>query len=98
MTTADWITWSVYEAAVAIVVHARTVRWFRDRFRVTGVQLEGWVALNMTAFFTALALGQWLGTGWLAPLIAFGLASAMIVSAAVNAAYEGGLSGSGPDG
>ena len=91
MTAVDWATWVGYELAVAVTAFALTVFWFRRR--ATRAGLETWVALTLLAFFAALGLSQWLGAKFLDGMIAFGLASAVVVGAAVNAAYEVGLRG-----
>ena len=87
----DWGSWVVYELVVAIVVYAKTPFWFRREVRDSHAALASWVGLLLLAFFVAIGLSQWRETGFFAALVAFGLASAMIVSAAVNAAYEVGL-------
>ena len=91
MSATDWGVWIVYELVVAVVVFGKSVFWFRRQSRVTRAALESWVGLLVLAFFVAFGLSQWLGGSAFAPLAAFGLASAMIVSAAVNAAHEVGL-------
>lgn len=90
MTTADWGVWVGYEIVVAIAVFAKTILWFRTSLRGTGPRLESWVGMLLLAFFAALGLGWWRGPDFLAALIGFGLASAMIVSAAVNATNNAG--------
>ncbi len=91
MTATDWGVWIGYELVVAVVVFGKSVFWFRRQSRVTKAALESWVGLLVLAFFGAFGLSQWLGGSVFAPLVAFGLASGMIVSAAVNAAHEVGL-------
>lgn len=93
MTVVDWGVWIGYEIAVAVVVYTKSILWFRRQFQVTRARLESWVGLLLVAFFAAYGLCRWLEASFLAALIAFGLASAMIVSAAVNAAHEAGLKG-----
>jgi len=83
--------WIGYELVVAVVVFGKSVFWFRRQSRVTKAALESWVGLLVLAFFAAVGLSQWLEGSVFAPLVAFGLASGMIVSAAVNAAHEVGL-------
>jgi hypothetical protein len=82
--------WVAYEIVIAVAVFAKTLSWFRPTFLGIRSRLESWVGLLLSAFSAALGLGWWLDAGFLAALIAFGLASALIVSAAVNAAYEAG--------
>src|SRR5262249_18939644 len=91
MTAADWAVWIAYELVVAVAVFAKTVLWFRRGSRVTRSGLESWVGLLVVALFVAIGLGRWLESSPVAALIAFGLASALIVGAAVPAAYELGL-------
>jgi hypothetical protein len=91
MTVADWGVWIGYELALAVAVVAKSVLWFRRGFRVTRAGLEGWVGVVVLALFVAIGLSQWLETSRLAALIALGLGSALIVGAAVNAAYQVGL-------
>lgn len=91
MTAVDWGMWIGYELLVAVAAFAVTVFWFRRR--ATRAGLETWVALTLFAFFAALGLSQWLGAKFLAGMIAFGVASAVVVGAAVNAAYAVGLRG-----
>ena len=91
MTTTEWGVWIGYELVVGVVVCGKSVFWFRRQSRVTKAALESWGGLLVLAFFAAFGLSQWLGGSAFGPLIAFGLASAMIVSAAVGAAYEVGL-------
>jgi hypothetical protein len=91
MTAADWAAWIGYVIVVAVAAFAKTAFWFRRQSGVTPAGLESWVGLLLLAFFGALGLGQWLGAAFLTALIAFGLASALITGAAVNAAYRVGL-------
>jgi hypothetical protein len=91
MTATDWGAWIGYVVAAAVAALAKTAFWFRRRSRATAAGLESWVGLLVLAFFGAFGLGQWLGGTFPAALIAFGLASALITSAAVNAAYRAGL-------
>jgi len=91
MTALDWGVWIGYELVLAVAVFAKTALWFRRGVRATRSGLEGWVALLVLALFAAIGLNQWLETSPLAALLAFGLAGALIVGAAVNAAYEAGL-------
>ena len=91
MTAVDWGIWIGYEVAVAVVVFAKTVFWFRRTVRDVKAALTSWVGLQLLAYFVAISISQQRQTGLLSALMAFGLASAMIVSAAVNAAYELGL-------
>ena len=91
MTATDWAVWVGYELAVAVIVITKTAFWFRRGARVTRAGLESWVGLLVVALCVAMGLGQWLESSLVAALVAFGLASALIVGAAVNAAYELGL-------
>ena len=91
MTGVEWGVWIGYEIVVAVVVYTKSVFWFRRQSQLTHAALQSWVGLLLLAFFTAYGLSQWLEASFLAAPIAFGLASAMILSAAVNAAYEAGL-------
>jgi hypothetical protein len=91
MAATDWGAWIGYELAVAVIVIAKTVVWFRRGFRGTRTGLESWIGLLLVALIVAIGLSQWLESSLMAALIAFGLASALIVGAAVNAAYEQGL-------
>ncbi len=88
MTATQWGPWIGYEILVAAAVFTKSIFWFRGAVRDFRAALVSWVGLLLLAFFGALALGQWCDTSSLTPLVAFGLASGMIVSAAVNAAYE----------
>jgi hypothetical protein len=91
MNVTESCAWIAYELTVALVTFAKTVRWFRSPFGTTRAGLESWVGLLLLAFSGAIGVRQWLGSTFLAALIAFGLASAMIVGAAANAAYDAGL-------
>jgi hypothetical protein len=97
MTGADWRAWIGYELVIAVVIFAKTVFWFRRTVREVRAALASWVGLLLLAFFAAIGLSQWRETDYFAALVAFGLASGMIVSAAVNAAYKLG-SGRGHEG
>jgi len=89
MTGADWSVWIGYELVIAVIVFAKTVFWFRRTVRDVRAALVSWVnLLLLLAFFAAIGLSQWRETGCFAALVAFGIASGIIVSAAVNAAYE----------
>jgi hypothetical protein len=98
MTPADWGVWVGYELVVAVVVFAKTVFWFRCSVRDARAALASWVGLLLLAFFAAMGLSQWCEQSFLAALVAFGLASAVIVGAAANAGYELGLRNAGHSG
>ena len=91
MTATDWGIWVGYEIVIAVVVFAKNAFWFRRTVRDVRAALTSWEALLLLAFFVAIGISQQRQTGVLSALIAFGLASAMIVGAAANAAYGLGL-------
>ena len=91
VSAGDWGAWTGYEVALAVVVLAKSVSCLRRGARVTRAGLEGWVALAVFALFVALGLGLWLESSFLTGLIAFGLGCGIILSAAVNVAYQVGL-------
>jgi hypothetical protein len=91
MTAVDWGFWAGYVVIFAIIVFAKTIFWFRHTVRDVKAALTSWEGLLLLAFFVAIGISQQRQTGLLQPLVAFGLASAMIVGAAVNAAYGLGL-------
>ena len=91
MTGADWSVWIGYELVIAVVVFAKTVFYFRRTVRDVRAALASWVGLLLVAFFVAVGLSQSRDTDYFAALVALGIASGMIVSAAVNAAFELGL-------
>jgi hypothetical protein len=93
MIAAEWGAWTGYVVVVALAALAKTAYWFRHGSQVMPARLESWVGLLLLALFVALGLGQWLGANFLAALIAFGFASALITGAAVNAAFQVGLKG-----
>lgn len=90
MTTADWYIWTAYELVIAAAVFAKSVFWFHYQVRDAPTALASWVSLLLLAFFAALGVTWWRATSHFVALLAFGLASAVILSAAVNAAYKGG--------
>ena len=91
----DWGLWIGYELVVAVFVLMKNVAWFRGRVRDVRAALASWVGLLLIAFFAAIGLSQWRETGHFAALVAFGLASGIIVSGAVNASYQLGLRSGG---
>jgi hypothetical protein len=95
MTRVDWSIWIGYELVIAVVVFAKTVFWFRRTVRDVRAALTSWVGLLLLAFFAAIGLSQYREPDYYAALVAFGIASGVIVSAAVNAAYGLGLKSSG---
>ena len=80
------VTGAGRESLVGRHVHPSVLRAWRMQ-----TALQSWLTLLMLAFFAAIGLSQWLETSSLAALIAYGLASGIIVTAAVNAACEVGL-------
>lgn len=92
LSLTDWFAWIGFEALVAAVVFLKSVVWFRRAARTPRTALLSWEVLLLLAFFGALGIGEWRHGGpGLATMIGFLLAGAMILSAAVNAAYQVGL-------
>jgi hypothetical protein len=91
----NWGVWVGYELGVGVAVLALTVLGLLRRWRVMPLNLESWVGLLVLAFFGALGLGQWMDGNFQAALVANGLASALIVSGAVNAAWAAGAKAAG---
>src|SRR5262249_27093981 len=91
LTLLDLVGWAVYELAVAGLTMAFTVMCFRGEKRARQVSMEGGLGLLLVALLTAIGLGQWLQSDLMTAIIALGLASMMITSAAANVGYELGV-------